>query len=345
MSEWFYARDGRQEGPVTFEKLAEIARSGGLNPGKDLVWTSTMKDWTPAGKVEGLFAIAPPSGAPADPSNPYAAPQSAWSPPEPAVGALEEIVPGSEPIVVTACVKRAFDLCVRHLGMVLLMVIAYLIISTVFNLAMVLMDKALGLPPLVPMQRYQAIPSSGSGAQAYVWIGSQNGASWLNMLLSNVFSVFLMLGFIRMALNLVSGREVSFGMLFSGGGKLLPACVASLLFYLVFFIGLLLLIVPGIYFMMRYGLFLYAMVDRNLGILESFSYSSRLTTNNRLNLFLLSLLGLLILIAGLLAFCVGLLFAMPVFFLSWIVAYRWMQYGHRAAMDLPGSQTPMLAGI
>ncbi len=345
MTEWFYARDGRQEGPVSHEKLIELARSGGLNPGKDLVWNASMKDWTPAGRVQGLFASEGQPPIPSDPSNPYAAPQSQWVAPVPAVGALEEITPGSEPIVVTACVKRAFDLGIRHIGMVLLMSVVYLIITTVFNVAMSVMDTALGLSPMFPVQQVRYEPQSGSGSWFVFLAASQNGASWVNMILSNVFSVFIMLGLIRMALNLVSGREVSFSMLFSGGKNLLPALVANLLFYAVFIIGLLLLVAPGIYIALRYGLFMYAMVDRNLGVMDSFAHSSKLTTNNRGNLFLLGLLGILILIAGLVALCVGLLFAMPVFFLSWIVAYRWMQYGHRAALDVPGTRTPMLAGV
>ncbi len=63
MTEWYYARGGQQSGPVTFEQLGELARSGGLHP-KDLVWTSTMKDWTPAGQVPGLFVAPAIAGRP-----------------------------------------------------------------------------------------------------------------------------------------------------------------------------------------------------------------------------------------------------------------------------------------
>ena len=58
MSDWFYACGGQQCGPISFEQLQDLARSGGLDPAKDLVWTGTMKDWTPAGQVAGLFAAA-----------------------------------------------------------------------------------------------------------------------------------------------------------------------------------------------------------------------------------------------------------------------------------------------
>ena len=86
-------------------------------------------------------------------------------------------------------------------------------------------------------------------------------------------------------------------------------------------------------------------MDRDLGIMESFAYSSSITTNNRLNLFVLGLLAIVIALAGCLALVIGLGFAYPVIWLSWVVAYRWMQYGHRAAMDHPGTRTPMLTGV
>ena len=108
-------------------------------------------------------------------------------------------------------------------------------------------------------------------------------------------------------------------------------------------IGFILLIVPGIYLMLRYGQFMYAIVDKDMGVMESLSYSSSITTNNRMNLFVLALLSLVIIIAGALALLVGLIFAYPLVWMSWVVAYRWMQYGHRAAMDQPGTQTPVLA--
>ena len=63
MTEWYYARGGQQNGPVTFEQLLELAGNGGLDAVKDQVWTAAMKDWTPAGQVAGLFTTAPGAGA------------------------------------------------------------------------------------------------------------------------------------------------------------------------------------------------------------------------------------------------------------------------------------------
>ncbi len=339
MTEWYYARGEQQNGPVSFEQLVEIARGGGLDPLKDLVWTSTMKDWQLAGQVPGIFNTpANPPAPAADPSNPYATPGSSWSEVAKITAgeALEEIPHGSEPIDVGGCVKRGFDLTCRHFGMILLMGIVYLGATIGASILLSLMDAAIGWGPPKDMAL--------SGSESVKWHLEQNG-SILHNLIDQTFSIFLSLGVTRIGLNLVSGREYSIGMLFSGGKKLLPAIGASILYGLMVVIGLILFIFPGIYLAIRYGQYLTAMVDRDLGVMESFQYSSSITTNNRMNLFLLALLAIPIMIAGVIALCVGVFFALPVVWLGWLVAYRWMQYGHRAALDHHGTKTPMLAGL
>lgn len=53
-SEWYYAHEGQQSGPVSAQELKQAADAGRLTP-DDLVWQEGMKDWTPARKVKGLF--------------------------------------------------------------------------------------------------------------------------------------------------------------------------------------------------------------------------------------------------------------------------------------------------
>jgi hypothetical protein len=338
MKEWFYARGGQQSGPVTFDQLKELARGGGLDAAKDLVWTSSMKDWQPAGQVEGLFDTPSRQDVPAaDPANPYAAPQSAWNEPLPAAGAaLQEISPGSEPIDVGACVKRGFELTKRNFGTILLIGLAYFGVSIAASLVLGGIDSALGFG--TTQSQWQ---SGGGNAFAKY---QQTGGPF-TMILGNALSILLSLGLVRIGLNLASGKQVSVTMLFGEGRKLLPAIGASIIFGVMMVIGFILLIIPGIYVILRYGQFMNAMVDRDLGVMDSFSYSSSITTNNRLNIFLLGLLSIAIAIAGALALVVGLIFAYPLIWLSWMVAFRWMQYGSRATMDHPGTTTPLLGSL
>lgn len=314
MSEWYYARDGQQFGPVTFEKLIEITRSGGLDPIKGLVWTSSMKDWTPAGQVPGLFDASP---------TPAGAPQSTWPEPTPAASAAPwvEIAPGSEPIDVMACVKRGFELMKREFGTIFMMGLVYFSMLLVTGVIQGILSAVFSHGP------------GPSGTEPPDATGL--GVLVVSQVLMQVFSIFMGLGLTRIGLNLVSGTPVTINQLFGEGSKLLRTIGASILFSLMVGVGCLFLIVPGVYLALRYGQYMLAIVDRDLGVMDAFSYSSELTRNNRLNLFVLGMLTIAIAVVSLIPCGIGLIFAGPVIWLSYLVAYRWMQYGHRATLDRP----------
>ena len=51
---WYYARDGRRQGPVPRERLADLARGGWLSP-DDLVWSTGSPEWLPARSLDWLW--------------------------------------------------------------------------------------------------------------------------------------------------------------------------------------------------------------------------------------------------------------------------------------------------
>lgn len=82
-SNWYYASNGQQTGPITYESLAALIRSGQVRP-NDLVWTEGMPQWLPAAaadQLKPLFASDPAafSPAPSPTSSPigYYGPQDA----------------------------------------------------------------------------------------------------------------------------------------------------------------------------------------------------------------------------------------------------------------------------
>jgi len=330
MSEWYYAKDGAQLGPVSEAELKALLANGTLDGNSVMVWKSGMADWVPAAQAPEL------ASAPAVASDPYATPVSVFGvgPSADASIPLPEIEPGSEAIDAVACFKRGLDLAVRHIGIVLMASLVFFAITIGVEILLGIMDMALG------WGQAEEIPL-GDGES----ISIPGGSSILNYVLSHIISVFLSLGFVRFALNIVSGREASVGDLFTEAKFLVRGVVASVIFGIAMAIGFVLLIAPGFYIVARYGLFMTAMVDRNCGIIESFKYSSQVTTNNRMNLFLITIISVAVFVLGCLALCVGLLFAYPVMLLAWTVAYRWLQYGNRAAMDHPGTTTPMLTPV
>jgi hypothetical protein len=332
MSQWYYAKDGQQHGPVPAEELIALLKSGEVDPNNDLVWNPSMPDWRPASQVPELSGAAP---ATAYGNQPFAYPTAS--------GDFSDITPGSEPLIPTACVKRAFDLTVRHIGPILLIAVTYFGVSFGASFMLATLDQVMGWKPLPTLIMEQA----GASPETIAAYGanSSKDLSLQGALISMVLTVFLMIGLSKIGLNLVSGKPFGVGMLFSGGKWLLKSLPTYLIFMVMFMAGLILLVVPGIIVFLRFGMYQNAIVDRNMGIIQSLGYSWELTKGNGLSLFVIFLFCILVFFAGCLAMIVGLLFAFPMMFLAWTVAYRWMQYGGRAVMDDPIGKQPLLAAL
>lgn len=58
-TEWYYAKDGQQYGPVSSRELKQLADQGMLLA-TDVVWKDGMPDWRPAGEVQGLIPRTEP---------------------------------------------------------------------------------------------------------------------------------------------------------------------------------------------------------------------------------------------------------------------------------------------
>jgi len=56
--EWFYAKEGKQLGPVSSDELRRLASEKSLGP-TDLVWKEGMANWRPASEIEGIFSAPP----------------------------------------------------------------------------------------------------------------------------------------------------------------------------------------------------------------------------------------------------------------------------------------------
>jgi hypothetical protein len=52
---WHYTCEGDRVGPVSFEELKKRAADSLLDPRLDRVWKKGMDEWTPAGRIDGLF--------------------------------------------------------------------------------------------------------------------------------------------------------------------------------------------------------------------------------------------------------------------------------------------------
>ena len=60
--EWFYALNGKQEGPVSEVELTQLLRNGVITTAT-LVWHAGMADWKPYSAVIGMPPVPPPPAA------------------------------------------------------------------------------------------------------------------------------------------------------------------------------------------------------------------------------------------------------------------------------------------
>lgn len=145
-------------------------------------------------------------------------------------------------------------------------------------------------------------------------------ASW-------IASIIVEVGLLSIMLSFVDGKKPNFSMLFAKRDPMLiiKFFAASVLYAIIVGVGLLLLVVPGIYFGVKFMFSSYFIVDKNVGPLEALKLSSKATSGAKWNLFLFMLLVIGINILGAIALLIGLFVTIPLTSLATVWVYRKLQ--------------------
>ena len=144
-------------------------------------------------------------------------------------------------------------------------------------------------------------------------------------IISWVIQVFLSIGIINISLKLARGEVASWGDLWTKRHLFWRYIGGSILYALIVSVGLLLLIIPGVIWALKYQFFTYILVDKELSIWAALKDSSRLAQGHKGNIFVLNILLTLIAVLGLLLFFIGLLAAMPIIWLTYALVYLKLQ--------------------
>lgn len=152
----------------------------------------------------------------------------------------------------------------------------------------------------------------------------------------------LIMGMNAIALKLADGQRPELADLFCCLSKIVTYAVSSILYILIVLGGLILLIVPGIIWMVMFVFYVLVIVDTDAGPLEALRRSARLSKGARWELFLLMLILSGINIAGAMALLVGLLFTVPFTMLVMAGVYRSLQPQAEGAVEAPGPELPKL---
>jgi uncharacterized membrane protein len=129
------------------------------------------------------------------------------------------------------------------------------------------------------------------------------------------------IGLYNSALLLTKGLKPNFDQFYKNWRLLLSWIIASVIFGVLFVIGLSLLIVPGLLVWAVFGLYPFFILDKGLGPIESLKKSAEVTKGIRWHLVLFFLATSAIDLLGLLVFGIGILIAAPVTLIAMATLY------------------------
>lgn len=143
----------------------------------------------------------------------------------------------------------------------------------------------------------------------------------VGMVIGFFVQTFFTAGTIQLALTAARGGAPQVMQVFSGGSAYLRLLGTSLLVTLAIMGGFLLLIVPGIILALGFSMAPYYAVDAGMGPVEAMKASWEATTGHKANIFLFGLVGFVLMLAGLLACCVGMFPAQAVLFVGTAIIF------------------------
>ena len=151
------------------------------------------------------------------------------------------------------------------------------------------------------------------------------GWAFLAGIVALVAGMIMDVGLAAISLRFADGRTARVSDLFIHYPLAPTYFIATLLATLIVLVGLVLLIVPGIFLLILFLFYAYPIVDEGAGAVAALRRSAATTRGARWRLFLFGLLTVLINVAGFLCLVVGLLLTVPATLLAYAYAFRQLQ--------------------
>jgi len=154
--------------------------------------------------------------------------------------------------------------------------------------------------------------------------GQESGYVSVSMLLWLV-GIITSIGLIAIGVGVYDGKKMPASALFTSCTSLKQFffyIIVYILYSLIMIGGLLLLIVPGFVWMLKYYFCTYFVVDKNYGPIEALQASGKITYGHKWQLLGFTCVVILLNLLGLLAFVVGLFVTVPMTILAYAYIFR-----------------------
>ena len=240
----------------------------------------------------------PPSDIPV---NPYASPAPELAETQSASGATGPIV--NQPVDIGQIMQHAWQVWQSNLGLLVGVFITLFVVNVGMTIPIMGVTSFLEANDQEPLAML---------------------VSFTGQIASNLIAIFLGIGNVMICLKLARGEQAEFTDLFAGGPRFLPVLAVSILFGLAVGFGFLLCLIPGIILAILWWPAYYVSVEAKADVIQSFAVAKSITDNNWGTTILVWLVSFGIGLLGLLAFCIGIVFAMPLVSMMWATAYLMM---------------------
>jgi hypothetical protein len=147
-------------------------------------------------------------------------------------------------------------------------------------------------------------------------------ASYLFFTAEWALKIIIAMGMLKIWLKYADGIKGEFRDLFSCAPLFFKYLFGSILYNLIVFSGLVLLVIPGLFFFIKFKFYDYFIVDQGLGPIAALQRSYQATAGNEWELFFFMLLLLGINMLGCLACGIGLLVTLPASMIAMAFVYR-----------------------
>ena len=135
-------------------------------------------------------------------------------------------------------------------------------------------------------------------------------------------TVFIIMALIQIGLHFTAGEKADFGDLYRAYNRYWRFLVGYILYVLIVIGGLILLIVPGIIWAVKYQFFGYFIIDQGMKPKQALTRSGQMTMGVKGDLFVFDLAIIGISILGYLALVIGQIVATPIILLAVAYLYR-----------------------
>ena len=284
--------DGKEYGPITAEDLRKWIAEGRLNA-QTMTKAESDAEFRPLSAFpEYADAFAPPLATPGAP---------------PVFSSAAGFAAGDYELDIGGCFSRGWELVKSNFW-------PAVGVSTLITFIIMAFSQITGLftGPIIQGMIRQHVFSPG-GIFILVLV---------NVLSAPVY-VVLMAGLMKYFLKLVRGEQATIGDAFAGFGPMIGQLVLlGLVTNLLALIGYALCIIPGIFLQVAWLFALPLVVDRQMNFWDAMELSRKMVCKHWFIVFAFFIVYGLVVLAGVIACCIGILVTIPIGLGAWMYAYE-----------------------